>query len=126
MLQAATARNVPVSSYCDSVTQKYFELFKASRVDFTDYIRTTEERHKKAVWAIWQVLMANGAIYKDKYSGWYCVQDETFLTETQLNIVDGKRCSAESGHPVEWTEEDNYMFKLSKYQDEVIYWAKHE
>lgn len=126
VLQAATSRNVPVSTYCDTVSQKYLELFRASKVDFTDYIRTTEERHKKAVRQIWNVLKSKNSIYKDKYSGWYCVQDETFLAETQLNVVDGKRFSAESGHPVEWTEEENYMFKLSDYQDDVIYWAKHE
>jgi methionyl-tRNA synthetase len=126
VLQAAASRNSEVSSYCDNVSKSYLELFKASKVDFTDFIRTTEDRHKDSVWKMWQELKSKNAIYKDNYSGWYCVQDETFLTDSQLNVVDGKRFSIESGHPVEWTEEENYMFKLSDYQKEVIYWAKHE
>lgn len=126
VLQAAQSRNAPVSTYCDNISDDYKNLFKASGVNFTDFIRTTESRHKDAVWKMWSVLKSQNAIYKDKYSGWYCVPDETFLTESQLTIVNGEKVSLESGHKVEWTEEENYMFKLSDYQDDVIYWAKQE
>lgn len=126
MLQAASKKNVPVSTYCDNISEDYKKLFQASGINFTDFIRTTEDRHKQAVWKIWDVLHSQGAIYKDNYSGFYCVQDEMFLTESQLKVVDGEKLSIESGHPVEWTVEENYMFKLSNYQDDVIYWAKHE
>lgn len=126
VLQAASNRNVSVSTYCDNISDGYKKLFEASGVEFTDYIRTTEERHKHAVWKMWTVLKDQNAIYKDTYSGWYCISDETFLTESQLKLVGDQKVSAESGHPVEWTEEENYMFKLSEYQDDVIYWAKQE
>lgn len=126
VLRAASKQGIPVSKYCDEISDKYQKLFQASGVDFTDYVRTTEERHKKAVSSIWDLLKSQNAIYKDKYAGWYCVQDETFLTESQLKTVNGEKCSIESGHPVEWTEEENYMFKLSEYQDDVTYWAKQE
>lgn len=70
-------------------------------------------------------LRANDTIYKHQYAGWYCVPDETFLTETQLKETDdGRKVSVESGHPVEWTEEQNYMFRLSRFQDDVIKWIK--
>lgn len=115
-----------MSTYCDNISEDYKKLFQASGINFTDFIRTTEDRHKQAVWKIWDVLHSQGAIYKDNYSGFYCVQDEMFLTESQLKVVDGEKLSIESGHPVEWTVEENYMFKLSNYQDDVIYWAKHE
>lgn len=76
---------------------------------------------------MWNVLKANDSIYKDTYSGWYCVSDETFLTESQLKIgPNDEKISLESGHPVEWTEEENYMFRLSQYQDDVLHWAKQE
>lgn len=64
-------------------------------------------------------------IYKTNYSGWYCVSDETFLTESQLMENDKKqKVSIESGHPVQWTEEENYMFKLSNFHDDIVYWIK--
>ena len=126
VLQAASKRNIPVATYCDDISSEYKNLFKASGVAFTDYVRTTEDRHKQAVWKFWDVLKSQNAIYKDKYSGWYCVQDETFLSESQLRVEGDERFSLESGHPCEWTEEENYMFKMSDYQDEVIYWAKQE
>lgn len=72
-------------------------------------------------------LQSKDNIYKANYSGWYCVPDEMFLTDSQLKDKEGSpgvKVSIESGHPVEWTEEENYMFKLSKYQDDVIYWVK--
>lgn len=71
-------------------------------------------------------LHANGTIYKDKYAGWYCTPDETFLTDSQLKEENGQKFSIESGHPVEWSEEENYMFRLSKYRDDVIRWAEKE
>lgn len=126
VLQAASQKGIPVSTYCDNISTEYKNLFQASGVGFTDYVRTTEDRHKTAVWKMWNDLETQNAIYKDKYSGWYCVSDETFLTESQLQIVGNKKVSLESGHPVEWTEEENYMFKLSDYQDEVVYWAQQE
>lgn len=73
------------------------------------------------------MLKSRDSIYKAKYSGWYSIQDESFLTESQLKTNnDGKKVSLESGHLVEWTEEENYMFKLKDYKDDVIYWAKQE
>lgn len=124
VLQAASKKNVPVENYCDLISSDYKRLFQASGVDYTDFVRTTEERHKHAVCKFWNVLKSQNAIYKDKYSGWYCVQDETFLSDSQLKLDNGARFSIESGHPVEWTEEENYMFKLSDYQDDVRHWAK--
>lgn len=70
-------------------------------------------------------LHANDCIYKADYAGWYCVPDETFLTESQLKENDKKeKVSAESGHPVQWVEESNYMFRLAKFQDDILYWIK--
>lgn len=70
-----------------------------------------------------------GHIYKDKYAGWYCVADESFLTDKQLKTIkldDGseQKVSAESGRPVEWTEEENYKFRLSHFRDDLLQWLK--
>ncbi|KRG01290.1 methionine--tRNA ligase, mitochondrial isoform X2 [Drosophila mojavensis] len=73
-------------------------------------------------------LQSRGYIYSAAYSGWYCVSDETFLTDSQLRLdeASGARYSLESGHPVEWTEETNYMFRLSQFQDDVRHWVQQE
>lgn len=113
-----------MDNYCDQISKEYNVLFKATNVNYTDYVRTTQERHKTAVKHFWNLLQSKGHIYSTKYSGWYCIPDETFLTESQLKEKYGIKVSEESGHPVEWTEEVNYMFKLSKFQDDILYWIK--
>ncbi|XP_055850757.1 methionine--tRNA ligase, mitochondrial [Episyrphus balteatus] len=123
--QAAANNKVVVGKYCDNISQSYRNVFQEARIQHTDFIRTTEERHKKAVRHFWNELKSRGHIHSSQYNGWYCVSDETFLTDSQLKInPDGSKCSLESGHPVEWTEETNYMFSLSKLQEDVIYWVK--
>lgn len=73
------------------------------------------------------VLQQNDKLYSAKYSGWYSVPDETFLSEDQLKEKvepDGSKTiiSGETGHPVQWVEEMNYMFRLSSFQDDIKYW----
>ncbi|KAH8326261.1 hypothetical protein KR067_004547 [Drosophila pandora] len=126
--QAAALHKVPVATYCDQISERYLEVFQNANILQDDFIRTTEERHKRAVAHFWRTLNSRGHIYSAAYSGWYCVSDETFLTDSQLKLDEatGTRYSLESGHPVEWTEETNYMFRLSKFQDDVIHWVKQE
>ncbi|ETN65445.1 methionine-tRNA synthetase [Anopheles darlingi] len=123
--QAAVLHSTSTEDYCNSISARYRELFRQFRVDYSRFIRTTETDHRRAVQTFWRTLEASGSIYSANYAGWYCVPDETFLTESQLKENErGEKCSLESGHPVEWTEEQNYMFRLSQYQDEVRYWVK--
>lgn len=71
--------------------------------------------------------MDRGHIYKSHYEGWYCVADEAFVTESQIsekNDANKTKISVESGHPVEWTSEENYMFKLNALLPDVLYWIK--
>ncbi|XP_034116272.1 methionine--tRNA ligase, mitochondrial [Drosophila albomicans] len=126
--QAAAGHKIPVAQYCDEISARYRDVFKAAGIANDDFIRTTEQRHKEAVAHFWQTLQSRGHIYSAAYSGWYCVSDETFLTDSQLRLDEesGTRFSLESGHPVEWTEETNYMFRLSQFQDDVRHWVKQE
>ncbi|EDX12973.1 GD20436 [Drosophila simulans] len=126
--QAASLHGVPVAKYCDDISQRYREVFRSASIQQDDFIRTTEDRHKRAVANFWRTLYTRGHIYSAAYSGWYCVSDETFLTDSQLRLDEatGTRYSLESGHPVEWTEETNYMFRLSQFQDDVRHWVKTE
>jgi methionyl-tRNA synthetase len=127
VLKASEKNNSSVSKYCDDISSNYAQLFKKSDIDFSDFVRTTEERHKKAVTKFWETLNSQNAIYKAKYAGYYCLSDETFLTASQLNTDEkGNKFSLESSHPAEWIEEENYMFKLNEFQEDVLYWAKQE
>ncbi|XP_052867001.1 methionine--tRNA ligase, mitochondrial [Anopheles cruzii] len=123
--QAAVLHSTSTEDYCNAISAKYRELFRCFHIDYTRFIRTTDVDHRHAVQAFWRTLADSGSIYSASYAGWYCVPDETFLTDSQLKENErGEKCSVESGHPVEWTEEQNYMFRLSQYQDEVRYWVK--
>ncbi|XP_312573.5 methionine--tRNA ligase, mitochondrial [Anopheles gambiae] len=123
--QAAIKHSTSTEDYCDAISTKYRELFGRFQIDYSRFIRTTDTDHRQAVQSFWRSLAASDSIYSASYSGWYCVPDETFLTDSQLKENErGEKCSLESGHPVEWTEEENYMFRLSRYQDDVRHWVK--
>ena len=100
----------------DSVVTRFEDLSKLLNISNDDFIRTTEERHKKAVYDIWKKVKANGDIYLGHYEDWYCTPCETFLTESQL--VNGK--CPECHRDVEKLKEESYFFKLSKYTDPLI------
>ena len=85
----------------DRVVQRYVEAWKVYGIQYDDFIRTTEARHKKVVQELIARLMKTGDIYLDAYEGWYCVPDETYWTETQ--VVEGK--CPDCGRPVEKLKE---------------------
>ncbi len=87
------------------------------------FIRTTDEHHKLAAQELWRRCAAKGDIYKKKYKGLYCVGDEMFLKEGDM--VDGKCPNHPTMEPLE-IEEENYFFKLSAYQDELLAYLKRE
>ena len=105
--------------YVDSMVKGFYELSDTMQLTNDDFIRTTEPRHHKAAQALWTKLQEEGYIYKDTYSGWYCVSDEAYYDEDELTEQDGKKL-APSGHPVEWMEEESYFFKLSAFEDKLL------
>ena len=111
-------------SFCDNVSRTYSDLFFRFNVKPADFIRTSENRHKKSVSQFWKQLRDNGHIEKALFTGWYCLQDETFLTERQIveDAGSGKKSSSESGHPVEWCQEENYVFKLEPFRERIRLW----
>ncbi len=98
--------------YVDRMVPMFKELWRLLGIDYDDFIRTTEDRHKEEVKNILLKLEASGDIYKSEYKGWYCTPCETFWTSLQL--VDGK--CPDCGREVQELSENNYFFKLSKYQ----------
>ncbi len=111
---------VTPKEYVDHIVDGIKKLWKLMDIDYTDFIRTTDERHVKSVQKIFRKLYDQGDIYKSEYEGWYCTPCESFWTELQLK--DG--CCPDCGRPVEKTREESYFFRLSKYQDWLIDYIK--
>jgi methionyl-tRNA synthetase len=118
--KAAAQAGQDPQAFTDKVSQNFRDLAKAMNISNDDFIRTTEERHKRASQAIWKALEKNGDIYLGKYAGWYAVRDEAFYGEDELTTgPDGKK-RAPSGAEVEWVEEPSYFFRLSAWQDRLL------
>ena len=118
--KAAAQAAMDPQAFTDKVSQNFRDLAKAMNISNDDFIRTTEERHKRASQAIWKALEKNGDIYLGKYAGWYAVRDEAFYGEDELTAgPDGKK-RAPSGAEVEWVEEPSYFFRLSAWQDRLL------
>ena len=110
----------------DHLTPRFRDMVSAFKCSNDDFIRTSEDRHYKAVAAIWQRMADNGDIYKDSYAGWYSIRDEAFYTEAELITDKAGNKTAPSGTEVEWVEEESYFFRLSAYQDRLLdYYNSH-
>ena len=110
--QAAEERGVEAQQHCDEMAPRFTELWEQLHISHDDFIRTTEERHKKVVRDILQQVMDKGDIYEAEYEGLYSVSEERFITEKE----------AESGEfrDIKQLKEKNYFFKMSKYQQALI------
>ncbi len=114
--QAAAKAGVTPQALADQNSAAFRETWRALGIRHSDFIRTTEERHQKVVLAILQQLWDAGEIYLGKYGGHYCFGCERFYTEKE--IVDGKCPDHQTA--LQWIEEENYFFKMSKYQGWLI------
>lgn len=119
----ADEEGVGRQEYADKFAAEFNNLKEALNLSNDNFIRTTDESHKKAAQEIWRRCDAKGDIYKKKYKGLYCVGCESFKVDSDL--IDGK-CPDHDVEPEE-IEEENYFFKLSNYQDYLVeYLSKEE
>ena len=118
--RAAENMNIEPHDFCDKISQTFRDLSKTLNLSNTDFIRTTENRHKKTVQFLWSELEKNDDIYLSKYSGWYSVSDEAFYNEDEIVDKDTIKVAEASGSKVEWIEEESYFFRLSKWQDKLL------
>ncbi|CAI5713199.1 unnamed protein product [Peronospora farinosa] len=114
-------------AFCDDVSSRFNEVFKNANVDYSSFIRTSDENHHFAVATFWKTIRDNGYIYLGNHESWYCKSDESFLTDMQVEDktdVDGTviKVSKESGHLVEMLCEENYKFRLSVFQNQLLQW----
>lgn len=113
--QDAIKAGVTPQEHVDYVAGEIRRIYDRVNMSYDQFIRTTDDAHKRVVQQIFKKLYDNGDIYKGKYEGWYCVPDESFWTESQ--VVDG--CCPECGRPVQKASEEAYFFKLSNYEKEI-------
>ena len=124
--RSAEKENVDPKKFCDQISETFRNLSKTLNLTNTDFIRTTEDRHKKTVQYLWNELLKNDDIYLSKYSGWYSVSDEAFYTEDEIEEIDGNKRSISSKSSVEWIEEESYFFRLSKWEKPLLeYYDNH-
>ena len=110
--QAAQNLKVAPQQHVDKLHQRFKELWVKLNISNSDFIRTTEERHKVLVCNILQTLFDKDEIYRDSYEGWYCTPCERFWTEKDLQEGDCPECRRK----VEKIKEHNYFFRMGKYQ----------
>jgi methionyl-tRNA synthetase len=119
--QAAKERGVEPQQLCDELAQKFKELWKELEITNDYFIRTTDEHHMKTVQFFVSKMMENGDIYKGTYEGWYCVPCETYWNEDELeHSEDGKHLCPSCKREVQLIREENYFFKLSKYNEPLL------
>ncbi len=114
--KAARELEISPQELTDRIVPTFRDLWKLLNISNTDFIRTTEKRHREGVEEIFRRSHTNGDIYLGSYEGWYCTYDENFLTDGQL--VDGK--CPDCRRPVERIQEESYFFRLSKFQEPLL------
>jgi len=115
--QSAKARGKSPKEYADEISGTFRNLWGDLNIEYDKFIRTTDGYHKDGVKVAFEKMFENGDIYKDKYSGNYCVSCESFFTDNQL--IDEVSCP-DCGKETSQLEEESYFFRLSKYQDKLL------
>ncbi len=118
--KSALKAGIDPQTFTDNVSQKFRDLADFMNFSHDDFVRTTEQRHKRACQDIWQKLIDNGEIYLGSYAGWYAVRDEAFYDEGELSKGPGDTMVAPTGAEVEWVEEPSYFFRLSAWADRLL------
>ncbi len=119
--QAAKEKGLEPKELCDQLAEKFKELWKELQITNDYFIRTTDPNHEKTVQYFVKKMLENGDIYKGTYEGWYCVPCETYWNEDELEKnEEGEHVCPSCKRKVNILKEDNYFFRLSKYNDKLI------
>jgi methionyl-tRNA synthetase len=124
MQQTAARENLTPQGLADRTAAQFETMGELLNARADDIVRTTSDRHKAAVTAIWKRMEEKGDIYLSKYSGWYSVRDEAYYNEDETEEREGRRFSIKTSTLVEWVEEESYFFKLSAYAQPLLDYYK--
>ena len=120
MVQTARGAGRDTLEFADEMSGYFREMCSELNISYDAFVRTSEPRHYEASTAIWKAMEANGDLYLDRYEGWYSVRDEAFYDESELVEGEGGEKLSPQGTPVEWTAEETWFFRLSKYQEPLL------
>jgi methionyl-tRNA synthetase len=120
MARKAEEQGRTPADLADEMSGYFRSMCDALNVSYDRFIRTSEPDHHRASQAIWQAMEAAGDLYLDRYEGWYSVRDEAYYDESELVEGEGGEKLSPQGTPVEWTVEESWFFRLSKYQDQLL------
>ena len=120
MDQAARKLGRDTLEFATEMSNHFRSMCDALDISYDAFRRTTEEQHKAASVAVWEAMAAAGDLYLDRYEGWYSVRDEAYYDESELKDGEGGARLSPQGTPVEWTVEESWFFRLSKYRDFLI------
>ncbi len=120
MAQAARAKGVSPLDLASEMSAKFQAMCDLLDVSYDRFIRTSEAEHHRASQAIWQAMADRGDMYLGRYEGWYSVRDEAFYDADEVSDGEGGEKLSPQGTPVEWTVEESWFFRLSKYQQQLL------
>ena len=120
MAQAARAEGIEPSVFADKMSRLFEEMCDNLNISYDRFIRTSEPEHYRASQAIWRAMEERGDLYLDRYEGWYSVRDEAYYEAEELSSADDGTKLSPQGTPVEWTVEESWFFRLSKYQQPLL------
>jgi methionyl-tRNA synthetase len=120
MAQAARAEGVEPRAFSDKMSRLFQNMCDTLNVSYDRFIRTSQADHYRASQAIWKAMEERGDLYLDRYEGWYSVRDEAYYEEDELTVSDDRTKLSPHGTPVEWTVEESWFFRLSKYQQPLL------
>ncbi len=118
--RAAAAKGIEPQVFTDQVSQNFRDLLVAMNYSPNNFIRTTEDRHKKCCQLLWRQLEKAGFIYKGYYEGYYAIRDEAYYQESELTKTQDGKYIAASGAEAVWVKEESYFFKLSAFQEKLL------
>ncbi|HEU4810046.1 MAG TPA: methionine--tRNA ligase, partial [Sphingomicrobium sp.] len=120
MAQAARGEHLEPRAFADKMSRLFQSMCDTLNVSYDRFIRTSEAVHYRASQAIWTAMEERGDLYLDRYEGWYSVRDEAYYEEEELTAADDGTRLSPHGTPVEWTVEESWFFRLSKYQQPLL------
>lgn len=120
MAQAARGEGVEPRELADKMSRLFQGMCDVLNVSYDRFIRTSQPDHYRASQAIWKAMEERGDLYLSRYEGWYSVRDEAYYEEDELTPGEGAEKLSPQGTPVEWTVEESWFFRLSKYQQPLL------
>jgi methionyl-tRNA synthetase len=120
MVQTARGQGRDTLEFADEMSGYFRAMCDDLQISYDAFVRTTEERHHRASQELWKRMEASGDLYLDRYEGWYSVRDEAFYDEKELIDGEAGERLSPQGTPVEWTVEESWFFRLSRYAEPLL------